>query len=206
MTQPRRMGTQTSETRHRLLDVTERLMLAEGYAAVSSRSVAKAAEVTPALVHYYFATIDDLFLEVLRRRAEQQLERQQLLLAEGAPLRAFWDWTRDPKRTALVLEFMSLANHRKAIQEQLGAYTEQFRRMQLDILESHLKVTGRTLPVEPIALLGIINAVASNLVLEKSIGVRLGHREIEAAVQFLLDTFEPIDKPTRKSSPTRRSS
>ena len=203
MAQPRRMGTETSETRHRLLDVTERLMLAEGYAAVSSRSVAKAAEVTPALVHYYFATIDDLFLEVLRRRAEQQLERQQLLLAEGAPLRAFWDWTRDPKRTALVLEFMSLANHRKAIQEKLGEYTEQFRRMQLAVLEASLKKSGRTLPVEPIAMLGMINAVASNLVLEKSIGVRLGHREIEAAVQFVLDSVEPTGKLAKKPPKSR---
>ena len=73
MAKPRRMGTETSETRVRLLDVTERIMIDDGYAAVSSRRIAKDAGVTPALVHYYFGTLDDLFLAVLKRRADQQL-------------------------------------------------------------------------------------------------------------------------------------
>ena len=40
MAATRRVGTLTSKTRALLLDVTEQLMLDEGYAAVSSRSVA----------------------------------------------------------------------------------------------------------------------------------------------------------------------
>ena len=42
MAATRRVGTLTSKTRALLLDVTEQLMLDEGYAAVSSRSVAGA--------------------------------------------------------------------------------------------------------------------------------------------------------------------
>ena len=71
MSKPRRSGSETSETRTRLLDVTEQVMLADGYAAVTSRRVAADAGVTPALVHYYFKTIDDLFLAVIRRRGAQ---------------------------------------------------------------------------------------------------------------------------------------
>ena len=77
MAKARRTGTETSETRFRLLDITERVMIDDGYAAVSSRRIAKEAGVTPALIHYYFPTLDDLFLEVLRRRGRQQLERQE---------------------------------------------------------------------------------------------------------------------------------
>ena len=65
MTAPRRMGTETSETRFLLLDITEQVMLQDGYAAVSSRRVAKDAGVAPALVHYYFGTLDDLFVAVM---------------------------------------------------------------------------------------------------------------------------------------------
>ena len=36
--------------------------------------IAKDAGVTAALVHYYFGPLDDLFLAVLRRRAEQQFD------------------------------------------------------------------------------------------------------------------------------------
>jgi AcrR family transcriptional regulator len=76
MAAPRRTGTEGSKTRFLLLDTTERLILDEGYAAVTSRRVANEAGVTPPLVHYYFPTLDDLFLAVFRRRAEEQLERQ----------------------------------------------------------------------------------------------------------------------------------
>ena len=52
MSKPRRVGNETSATRARpLLDATEQVMLAEGYAAVTSRRVAKETGVTPALVH-----------------------------------------------------------------------------------------------------------------------------------------------------------
>ena len=37
MAKPRRTGAETSETRARILDVTERIMLTDGYASVSSR-------------------------------------------------------------------------------------------------------------------------------------------------------------------------
>ena len=50
MAATRRVGTLTSKTRALLLDVTEQLMLDEGYAAVSSRSVAARAGVKAPLV------------------------------------------------------------------------------------------------------------------------------------------------------------
>ena len=55
-------------------------MLDSGYAAVSSRRVAAVADVRPALVHYYFRTMDDLFLATFQRRAEQGLVHQQRAL------------------------------------------------------------------------------------------------------------------------------
>src|SRR4029453_5420413 len=126
MATPRRMGTETSETRFRLLDITEKVMIEDGYAAVSSRRIAKEAGVTPALVHYYFATLDDLFLEVLRRRAKQQLERQERFLSSDQPLRALWAFSRDQAGTGLLMELMALANHRKSIREELAESAEQF--------------------------------------------------------------------------------
>src|SRR5690349_18396757 len=95
MASTRRVGTETSKTRLHLLDTTERLMLDEGYAAVTSRRVAKEAGVTPPLVHYYFPSLDDLFLAVFRRRADESFERQLRLLESDQPLRAVWTFTHD---------------------------------------------------------------------------------------------------------------
>ena len=56
----RRFGPESSATRTLLPDATERLMLEEGYAAVSTRRVAREVGLTPAPVRYYFNTTDDL--------------------------------------------------------------------------------------------------------------------------------------------------
>ena len=58
----RRPRAATEEKRQRLLDATEEIMLADGYAAVSSRRVAAAVGINAPLVHYYFPTLDDLFV------------------------------------------------------------------------------------------------------------------------------------------------
>ena len=52
----------------------------EGYAAVTSRRVAEQAGLKPQLVHYYFRTMDDLFLEMFRRGADRMQHYHQLAL------------------------------------------------------------------------------------------------------------------------------
>ncbi len=191
MTKPRRLGTETSGTRSLLLDVTEQIMLDDGYAAVSSRRIAKQAGVTPALVHYYFATLDDLFLAVVRRRAERQLERQKSTLFSPQPLRALWAASTDPAGTGLLLELMALANHRKAIRSELAAHAEQFRKIQLDALAVELERFGfDPAEVPPVSILLALTSIAQTLVLEESIGMETGLAETAAAVERFLARVE----------------
>ena len=70
----RRIGAPDAKNRAVLLDAAEQLLLEEGYAAVTSRRVAETAGLKPQLVHYYFRTMEDLFLAVFRRMAEAGLE------------------------------------------------------------------------------------------------------------------------------------
>lgn len=63
-------------TRHVLIEATAQIMLDEGYAAATSRRVAARAGVKPPLVHYYFPSMDDLFVAVLRDKAEANLVRR----------------------------------------------------------------------------------------------------------------------------------
>jgi AcrR family transcriptional regulator len=205
MATPRRMGTETSETRFRLLDITEKVMIEDGYAAVSSRRIAKEAGVTAALVHYYFATLDDLFLEVLRRRAKQQLERQERFLSSDQPLRALWSFASEQAGTALLLEFMALANHRKSIRKELATFADQFRESQLEALSEVLDEYGldtEDVPAE--ALLLLIAAISRTLVMEETLGMHVGLPETHAMVERYLERYEgPAPK---KRSAKRRSS
>src|SRR6202051_1625081 len=86
----RRIGAPDAKNRGVLLDAAEQLMLEEGYAAVTSRRLADRAALKPQLVHYYFRTMDDLFLAVFRRRAEQGLKSQARALESPQPLWALW--------------------------------------------------------------------------------------------------------------------
>lgn len=105
--------------RQRLIEATAKIMADEGYAAATSRRVAAAAGVKQALVYYYFPTMDDLYVEVLRTGAETSLERMRTALTDEDPLRTLWMINSDLRMTGLNTEFMALANHRKAIRAEL---------------------------------------------------------------------------------------
>ncbi len=67
---PSRSGTAVGEMREVLLDRAEALLSQHGFHGVTVRQVASAAQVDPALVHYYFDTKLKLFDAVFLRRAE----------------------------------------------------------------------------------------------------------------------------------------
>jgi AcrR family transcriptional regulator len=191
MATPRRIGAEDSATRTTLLDAAGKLMLEEGYAAVTSRRVAARAGLKPQLVHYYFRTMEDLFLALVRRGAEQNLERQARALSSPQPLRALWELSTDPAGTKLTMEFTALANHHKAIRAELASYAETFRRRQVEALAPVLERYGvdpGTVP--PDAMLVLVTSLSQVLVLEEALGVTLGHAAARDLVERLLTRYE----------------
>jgi AcrR family transcriptional regulator len=191
MASPRRIGAQDSKSRALLLDAAERLLLEEGYAAVTSRRIASKADLKPQLVHYYFRTMDDLFLAVYRRRAEQNLERHARALASAQPLRALWELSIDPRGTAFTMEFVALANHRKAIRTEIAQHAERFRQMQLDAVASMLERYG--IPADacpPVVVVLAMTGLSQMLVLETALGITSGHDETVALVERYLRELE----------------
>ncbi len=141
---PRRIGAVDSKTRAQLLDAAELVLLEEGYAAVTSRRVAARAGLKPQLVHYYFRTMDDLFLEVFRRRADENVARVERAIAADGSLQALWQLNADPRGARFNIEFVALANHRKAIRTEIARYAERYRAAQLEAVSTALRETGVT--------------------------------------------------------------
>ena len=188
MVSNRRIGAEDSKSRAALLDATEQIMLEEGYAAVSSRRIAERADLKPQLVHYYFRTMDDLFLAAFRRRAEIGMEYLTTSLASGPNLRALWAFGDDPTSTALNMEFVALANHRKSIRSEIARYAEVFRARQAEVLAGVMREQGiDTDRFPPIAVMTVMTAIAQILVLEESLGIDSGHAETRALVARILD-------------------
>jgi len=187
------MGTENSKTRATLLDITERLMLEEGYAAVGVRRVAREAGVAPALVLYYFRALDDLFLAVLARNAEREFERLTRALSTDHPLRDVLAYSSDPAGAAMTMEFVALANHRKAIRSQIANYAERFRNYQIEVLTKRLAEHGIDAEKTSLAaVLVLITSTARNSALEKALGITTGHAEAFELIEGYLRQF---DKP-----------
>ena len=197
MTTTRRIGAETSKTRAVLLDAAETLMLEEGYAAVTSRRVAAAAGLKPQLVHYYFRTMDDLFLALFRRRAEQGLERQDRAFESEQPLWAVWELSRDPRGNALTMEFIALANHRKEIRAELAASAERYRselRQGLEAVFERYGVRAGELP--PLVCTVLLTSLSRVLVIEhETLGMTTGHAETLGFVEGLLRRLEGDRRP-----------
>ena len=191
MTSARRIGAPDAKNRAVLLDAAEQLMLEEGYAAVTSRRVAERAALKPQLVHYYFRTMDDLFLAAFRRRAEQGLEVQAMVLQAPQPLWALWRFSTDPAATAITMEFIALANHRKALKAEIAFYAERFREEQRKALTTILARYGVD-PVKfpPLVWSVLMTSVSRVLVIEQALDMSAGHRETVEIVESYLRYIE----------------
>jgi AcrR family transcriptional regulator len=193
---PRRIGAEDSRTRRQLLDAAEQLLLEEGYAAVTSRRVAAKAGLKPQLVHYYFRTMDDLFLEVFRRRAEQNMVRIERAVPADGSLRALWELNADVGGSAFNIEFVALGNHRKAIRAEIASYAERFRAAQLDAVTAALARLGiREEELPPIVALLMMTGLTQVLSLEEALGVTAGHDVTRAFIEQLIARVEPAREP-----------
>src|SRR3954454_13364486 len=177
-------------TREALIDATAQIILEEGYAAATSRRVAAQAGVKPALVHYYFPSMDDLFVAVLRDKAESNLQRQRQAMAESEPLHALWQLS-SAHDAQLFTEFLAMANHRKAIRSEIVAYAMRFRDLEEGVVTLALKARGIDLELFPPVVMSMIMGGLARMVLhEQGLGITRGHDQATAFIERCLDRFE----------------
>lgn len=187
----RRIGAEHSKTRARLVDAAEQLLLDEGYAAVTSRRVAAQADLKPQLIHYYFRSMDDLYIEVFRRRAEENLARFERAMAADPSLQTLWRLNTDPRGAAFTMEFVALANHRKEIRAEIARYAERFRAAQADAVTAalaHHGISEDELP--PVVALLVMTGLAQVLALENTLGVTTGHDTTMAFIERTIARLE----------------
>ncbi|ONH32622.1 TetR/AcrR family transcriptional regulator [Pseudofrankia asymbiotica] len=191
MPEPRRRRAATEEKVTRVLNAAEEIMLLEGYAAVTSRNVAERIGLTSPLLHYYFPTIDDLFVALLRRRSERNVEWMAAALASPRPLQAWWDLASDPRGTALFIEFLAAANHRPTLKAQMGEVAREVRRMQMEVLDKILPEYDLDPHEFPPALLAAtMQGLALGLVADETAGYETAHKQARAAMSRLVERLE----------------
>lgn len=193
---------QDSKAKIALLDATERILLEDGYGAVSARRVASEAGITLGLVHYYFGPMENLLVEVFRRRAEWMLAQEADALACDQPLWALWDITREYANTPLNMEFLALGNHYEKIHDEVCAYSARFRHVQHEMVAKALADRGVDATVWPPAgVLLLIDGMSRFLGSETTYGMSFGHREATAIIERLITELEgPRERRRRRRS------
>lgn len=90
-TRAERRDRATAETRASILAAARARLLADGYASLSTRAVAEAAEVPLSQIHYHFGSKQQLILALLQDENERLLERQRSLFTGSEPLSVQWE-------------------------------------------------------------------------------------------------------------------
>lgn len=202
MATKRKVGSSKSGKRDLILAATEQLMVEQGYAAVTSRRVAAIVGIPAPLVHYYFPTVDDLFVALLRRGADRNVKRVEEALLSEQPLLEIWGLIIHPRAVRLLDELMAAANHREALRLEVRELAEQARISLLDGLRTLTPEYGldaETFPPELLA--SALQGVALLLAREQNLGLATRPEVAAGAVTALLSGLED-----RRSKSIRRSS
>jgi len=185
MTQTRRMGAEGSQRRTLFIDATEEILRTEGYMAVSARQVAAKAGLKTQLLYYYFLTMDELILAVVRRINERRQQRFDEALTAAEPLRALWALNSDPSSAAMSAELTAIANHREAIRAEIVRSAQEFRAQQVAAVSRLLGHRGDS--ASPAAgLVMIAVGLARTLIAESALGLTDGHQEALVIVERVL--------------------
>lgn len=193
----RRIGAPEAKNRTLLLDAAEELLLTVGAGGVSSRRVAEQAGLKHQLVHYYFRTMDDLFLAIFRRRGDQGLQEQAAALESPQPLWALWRFNTDPAWTALTMQFIELANQRETLRAEIASYAERLRAEQIAAVAGLLAGYGIDAQEFPPTVLMVLMTSASRMLIieQEGLGMTLGHAETIEFVERWLRRFEGDPPP-----------
>lgn len=185
--QTRRLGLEGSQTRARFIDAAEAVLRDEGLPALTARQVAAKAGLKTQLLYYYFRTMDDLILALVRRVNENRLARFEEIMAGPDPLRALWQLNSDPSGAAVASELTSIATHREAIRAEIVRSAEAFRTIQIEAVTRLLAPHTNGKDAAGIVMIAV--ALARMIVSESALGLTQGHAEALAIIEQALQRF-----------------
>ena len=187
-----------NETVDAFLDAAERLLISVGYAGISARRLAEEAGANHGLIHYYFGSMEQLFLQVLERFTSRLIVRQKAMYAADAPFLEKWrtamgylDADFESGYQKIWLELQALAWNHPELQERLAHVHGQWRAVLLEAFTKTLAdyhVDTERYPVE--AVVALVITFQEGIFLERLSGITTGHADLLAMVDGLLERLE----------------
>ena len=184
------MGPPDAPVRFKLLDATERVLMREGYPAVTSRNVGLEAGVDQKLVYYYFRTIEELVVATFKRRSEDFLTNLEDIAKSSTPVRDLWALSTD-KSGRLIIAFMGMASRNAALLEEVARYKARANEIIEGIFSRCLSRTQLDHNViTPRFLNFVVASMALSLIVEGGLGLLDTEQDIQKSIEHCLHILE----------------
>ena len=185
-------------TAEAFLDAAERLLVEVGHAGVSTRRLAAEAGANQGLVHYYFGSIDELFVQVLERFTERLVARQREMYAADLPFiekwRTAWRFQEEDLEAGyskVWMELQALSWSHPELRPRVARVNAEWR----DVLReafvraaAEYGLTEDDFPVE--ALVAMTMTFAQGYALERLEGIDEGHIALLDWIERWLESLE----------------
>ena len=206
------MGKRLKDPEKLLLDAAERLLEREGFVGLSTRKVAAEAGINPALVHYYFDSIEDLAASVIQRFSTDLIERQREIFSTEGSLATQWKLATEPlrsnvgrRRMKVWFELSAMAVNQPALLRRMVEVNTEWRRIIRDAISREAERRGGELDMPGIApfsvdaLAALMSVVLKGLYWENLQEFHEGHNELIAAADQVLALVEGDDNDAAKA-------
>ncbi|MEY4160431.1 MAG: hypothetical protein RLZZ136_1052 [Pseudomonadota bacterium] len=184
---PRRRGAEKSETRAQLIRSAIDILRDEGAGAVTARRLAEQIGLQRHIVHYYFGTIDEVFVAIMREEGARSEETLKEATKTGDAFTLLWE--NGLQSGGIILELTRLALRHPAIAKEYKIYTERYRQTMAGILEIYAKSHGITLSISATAAALMLQSIACTIAVEGDMGMAMAHDE---AKQVVLDWLKNL--------------
>lgn len=178
-----------------IMDAAERLLVEVGYAGITARKLADAAGVNLGLIHYYFGSMEEVFLRVLERFTARLTERQAAMYAGDAPFIEKWRTAmrylledRASGYQKIVYELFAMSWNKPEIRARVAAINERWTETVAGAVADGMRELGVDTSQFPAkAVTCLIVSFNKGIMLDGLTGFDYGHAELLDMIdQFLV--------------------
>jgi len=187
-----------TDPRAKLLDAAERLLIDVGHSAVTTRLVSKEAGLNQGLVHYYYGSMEELFLAVLERFTARLIIRQRAMYAADTTFLVKWRKAMGFLEEDLAagypkiwLELQAMAWNRPPMRARIEAVHGEWIKVLTEaftVAMKHYGVTDGPLPVD--AMVALVATFNEGIMLERLSGISRGHAALLRSIDRWLASLE----------------
>ena len=197
MSSPPSTSPSRNATAEAFLDAAERLLVEVGFAGITTRRLAEEAKANQGLVHYYFGSMDELFVQVLERFTERLVERQREMYGSDAPFiekwRAAWRYQQEDLEAGyskIWMELQALSWNRADLRPRVERVNAEWRAV---LREAYARAAreyelGDDFPVE--GLVALTMTFGQGFALERLEGIADGHGALLDWIEQWLQSLE----------------